>query len=146
MKKITLLNILLLALVFSACKTYLPIDRIKPKVQKDQQRIAFEERQLERLHVGDSLQIEQSEVDPLFLIFHSVSTDSIKGVVWKRGAKKLEVPIDSGVPINQVKSIKVRKKDGTKTLLFVGIGFPVLIFGIGLIVVAVSGIGITGGW
>jgi hypothetical protein len=110
----------------------MPIDKIKPIVQKKQQSLAFEERQLERLRVGDSLQIERLEGDPLYLIFHSISNDSIKGVVWKNDGRKLQVPIDSGIPINQVEAIKVRKFDATSTLLFIGVGLPVFTIAIGI--------------
>lgn len=130
MKKILWLTILFLILLFSACKSYLPIDRVKPKVQKDRQSIAFEERQLEKLQVGDTIKIYQSVEDPLFLIFHSVSNDSIKGIVWKNGTKNLDIPIYSGVPILQIKAIEVRKIDSTKTWLVIGLAVPVLIIGI----------------
>lgn len=92
MKKNLWVTIFFVVLLLSSCKSYMPIDKIKPKVQKEIQSITFEERQLERLHVGDSIKILYSEKDPLFLIFHSVSTDSIKGIVWKKGTKKLDLP------------------------------------------------------
>lgn len=144
MKKNLWMNIFFLVLLLSSCKSYLPIDRIKPKIPKEQQSIMFEERQLERLHVGDSLQIYQLEEEPLFLIFHSVSTDSIRGVVVKKGTKKLDVPIDSGILINQVKAIEVRKKDSTKTWLVIGLSLPVFILSIALIDVAINGYGYYG--
>jgi hypothetical protein len=143
MKKVIFLNTLLFLILFlPACKTYMPIDKIKPIVQKQQQSLAFEERQLERLRVGDSLQIERLEGDPLYLIFHSISNDSIKGVVWKNDGRKLQLPIDSGIPIYQVVAIKVRKFDAPRTLLVVGLGLVVFTVAVGLFFISVYGIAV----
>lgn len=119
-----------LILFLTACKTYQPIDWVKPKVQKEQRTLAFEERQLEKLSVGDSLHIERLNADPVFLIFHSISNDSIKGVVWKTDKRRLQIPIESGIPIRQVKAIEVRKFDTSSTLLFVFVALPVFTLGI----------------
>jgi hypothetical protein len=87
------IGLLLLILFLPACKTYQPIDWVKPKHQKEQRTLAFKERQLERLSVGDSLQIERLDAAPVFLLFHSISNDSIKGVVWKTDKRRLQIPI-----------------------------------------------------
>lgn len=112
-----------------SCKTYQPIDLIRPKVKKEERTLSFEMRQLDRLDEVDSLKIEGLDKDDLFLIFQSISNDSIKGTIWKKGGKKLQEPIDSGVPIKEMRAIYVRKYDSTTTLMLIFVGFPVAAIG-----------------
>jgi hypothetical protein len=132
--------ILLIGIILcSSCKVYQPIDLISPKVEKGERTLGFEMRQLERLVVGDSLKIERSSKDDTFLIFQSISNDSINGLVWKKGTKKLSEPFNSGIPINDVDAIHVRKYDSQATLLLVFVGIPVAAIAGFFIVFAIGG-------
>lgn len=113
---------LLMALLFS-CKVYRNIDYINPPIPKGERSKTFEPRQIERVEPGDKLYLVMKNETSYDIVYSIVENDSIKGVFLQKNNKRIKIPIETGVSINEVLSLKVKKTSIPATLgLMFGVG------------------------
>lgn len=100
---------LLVFLVGTSCKTYQKADWIKPNLPIEKRSKYFEPRQLSRISEGDYLLVQTKDSVSYDITYSEVRNDSIQGLFTQKNNRRLKVPIETGVPISEIKILKVKR-------------------------------------
>lgn len=136
MKKMVLIGIFLIMtlLLVSSCKVYRQVDSVSPEVSKEERSKSFELRQIEQINHGDSLYVKMKDGNNFHAIYEKAENDSLKGLFWQKNDKKMVIAMESGVPLQQIESLKVRRFSWGATVGFAS-GFLIIPAMIGLLAV-----------
>lgn len=128
--------------LFNSCKVYQKVDWIKPNLPMEERSKYFEPRQLSRISDGDSLYIKTIDNKSYDIIFSMVRNDSIQGLFWQKNNRRIKVAIETGIPISDIKTLKVKKFDMGTTILAV-VSIPIVLWLFSL-TITLPGIGFSG--
>lgn len=92
-----------------SCKTYQKVDWVNPEIEKGQRNKYFEPRQLFRLKEGDKLYVVTKDSISYDITYSEVKNDSIQGLFTQKNNRRFKVPIETGVPISEIKILKVKR-------------------------------------
>lgn len=123
------LLVLFLSLLFS-CKSYRNVDFINPQIPKEERSKTFEPRQIDRIKAEDKLFLTMKNGTSYDIIYSMVENDSIKGLFLQKNNRRLKNPINSGVPYDQIESMKIGKTSAPAT-----IGFSLGVLGLVILLV-----------
>ncbi|MBN7816057.1 hypothetical protein [Algoriphagus pacificus] len=79
----------------------------------------FEPRQLSKISEGDYLDVLTIDSISYEITFSMVRNDSIQGLFTQKNNRRIKFPIQSGIPISEIKMIKVKKFNYVATMLTV---------------------------
>ena len=114
-----LMTSLIFCLIFSSCKVYQKVDWIEPKMPVESRNKYFEPRQLSKISEGDYLDVLTIDSISYEITFSMVRNDSIQGLFTQKNNRRIKFPIQSGIPISEIKMIKVKKFNYVATMLTV---------------------------
>lgn len=103
------------------------MDWVKPKVEKGDRNKFFETRQLSKLEEGDKLYVVTKDSVTYDIIYFEVANGSIQGQFLQKNDKRIKMPIEGGIPISNIRVLKVRRFNVWATV-GTGIGVPVVAF------------------
>jgi hypothetical protein len=109
--------IIVLFCLLLGCKSYRDIEDIKPKSKRPNEGYFVKESGLDKINKGEKILVELVSGEKFYMNYLSFSNNVLYGTVWKYQNASVKVePFDHGIPLAEIKLVKVWRNDFWLTL------------------------------